>query len=134
MVSPDCLRYEVTVTGKMGPTLRDAADPTALFWHFAGGTLLPAPDNVPAWCGHGEGFKVDRVVDLLPFQALQRRIECSPEVEDLVMLADRLGPSGASTLNRLLTQRLEGYRSAQDSAGLSEVGSLVASSDLSDAP
>lgn len=134
MDSPDCLRYEITVSGKMGPTLRDAADPTQLFWHFAGGPLLPAPANVAPWHGYGEGFKVDHVVDLLPFQALQRRIEDSPEVEDLIMLADRLGPSGSATLSRLLTQRLEGYRSAQDSSNLGGVAAQVSSGDLSGAP
>lgn len=45
---PPRTRYEVTVKTDQA-TLRDVAEPAALFWHYASPSLLQAPDNVPVW-------------------------------------------------------------------------------------
>lgn len=42
------VRVEVTVRTDQ-PTLRDVEDPTALFWHYASPSLLPAPSDAPKW-------------------------------------------------------------------------------------
>lgn len=47
----DCgsrLRYELTVKTDQ-VTLRDASDPTALFWHYASPALLDRPSGIPDW-------------------------------------------------------------------------------------
>jgi hypothetical protein len=44
---PPTLRVELTVLRDMRPSLRDAAAPSALFWHFAK-ALLAIPDPAPA--------------------------------------------------------------------------------------
>ncbi|MQU35481.1 hypothetical protein, partial [Pseudomonas helleri] len=47
---PPRTRIEVTAKGgDSGATLRDAAEPAALFWHLASPALLDAPEGYPVW-------------------------------------------------------------------------------------
>lgn len=45
---PPTLRVELTVERHVRPSLKDAAAPQALFWHYCG-ALLPKPAHVPSW-------------------------------------------------------------------------------------
>jgi hypothetical protein len=103
----EVLRYELTVTGKMGPTLRDAFNPTSMFWHYMGETLLKRPDNIEPWVGFSEGFVLEKSVELLPYQQLVRQIETSCELHRIVELAAMSGQVGSSRLINDLTQLLK---------------------------
>jgi len=86
------VRYELTVTGKMGPTLRDVVEPAAMFWHFVGRSLLESPiTSVHQWTGHGEGFNLPPRPETLPAQALAKRLEDNAELKELVWLAVQAG-------------------------------------------
>ena len=95
------LRYELTVTDKIQPSLRDASDPTALFWHFMSPGILKKPRGVPGWEPGGEGFSVTASPGLDPLKALARRIEYSAEFSD-ICTAVRLLPHGVFTFCREL--------------------------------
>lgn len=102
-------RYEITVrgeSGREGPTLRDAAEPTVLFWHYASPTLLQAPVGLSEWIPRsGEGWTYSRP-DYLPADVLQRRVESSADLGGLIDLADSLGPHGRRHLLYLVSRRL----------------------------
>lgn len=99
-------RYEISVRGKLGPTLRDVALPGAMFWHFASPKLLQAPSGVDDWeSGREGGWSYERPA-MVPWQALKRRIEDSADVTALIRLADAVGPSGRSELLRLISDRV----------------------------
>lgn len=84
------LRVELSFSGQVGCTLRDAAAPGALFWWYARG-LLDAPAGAPVWDRAGEGFHLDRPPPLDPVVAITRACERSPGLRTLIALSDRLG-------------------------------------------
>ncbi len=91
-------RYELTLRAGTGVTLRDAAEPAGVFWHYASPDFLPAPSDAPAWVSGGTGFYLDPHVPLLPAQRLKRRVESSRDLAALVVLAHECGPFGMSLL------------------------------------
>jgi len=92
------VRYEVRVSSRFGPTLRDAYDPVALFWHFASGGLLPRPSGVKLWVSQSEGFTMPEPISLEPAQLMQRKLDHSPDVVRLIELAKACGPGGLDLL------------------------------------
>jgi hypothetical protein len=91
-----CLRYELRLRNGL-PTLRDASDPTAAFWHYMGDALR-APAGVEPWNPAADTFKPERVA-LDPSLRLRRRVESSADLSALVKLADSL-PGGRAALYR----------------------------------
>lgn len=88
------LRYELRVTDKMGASLKDADNPTSMFWHFVAPDILAAPPGVAPWEPfHDGGFAVDRRI-IPPYDRLKRRVEASLELPRLLALADQCGPQG----------------------------------------
>lgn len=102
-----CVRYELTATGKVGISLRDAWDPVPLFWHYMGRSLLESPPGVPSWVPAGEGFIMPKRTSLGPYQALHRRIELSADLDYLLEVAEACGPSGLAILHKALDKRWE---------------------------
>ena len=101
---PPTTRYEVVV--KEGASLRDAALPTALFWHFAAPSLLRKPSGVPDWTrSESYGWTYDKP-DILPAEALKRLIERSGQLKRMAQLADNIGLEGQNYLIGLLTRQL----------------------------
>lgn len=103
-------RYELRIKSKVGATLRDAADPTSLFWHFMAPDVLDRPEGIEPWEAHGEGFSVDWPELPLPAARLRRRLESSPDVRALLRLAEESGPHGfdfmVSELAKLYERRV----------------------------
>lgn len=103
-------RYELRLKSKVGATLRDAADPTSLFWHFMAPDVLDRPEGVEPWEAQGEGFSIDWPELPLPAARLRRRLENSPDVRALLRLANESGPGGfdflVSELKKLHDQRV----------------------------
>lgn len=98
------LRYELTVTGKLSPTLRDVVEPAPMFWKFMS-DVLPPPANVSDWVGGADGFDISAPVALLPAEVMRRKLEASPDVAHLLDLADRIGPHGFDLLVRMLKRQ-----------------------------
>jgi len=121
--SEDIIRYELTVTAKMGPTLRDAFDPTSMFWHYMGQTLLKMPVNIDPWVGFSEGFILEKRIDLLPYEQLVRQINSSAELRRLVNLAAMSGKVGSSRLISDLTVLLS--QAVEDRASVEEVSKIA---------
>lgn len=96
-------RYEVRV--KCGATLRDAAEPAAMFWHFMAPGILPAPRGQERWISRGDGYQVDWPDKPLPAARLARRVEESPDVVALLRLSEEVGPRGFDFLVSLLRSR-----------------------------
>jgi len=94
------VRYELTVTGKTGVTLRDVVEPAGVFWHHMGKSLLDCPPGgtIHQWKGHAEGFHLPPRPETLPYQALVRRLEDNAELRELVWLAVQAGDLGARRL------------------------------------
>lgn len=101
----DLLRHELTVTGKVGVSLLDAAVPEPLFWHYMR-HVLPCPEGVPEWVPGGLGYTLPPKVALLPAESLRRKVERSAELDAWGALADSLGPHGRSWLLSLIRRRL----------------------------
>lgn len=98
-------RYELTLGRKVNVGLRDAYEPEAVFWHFAGESLAPLQrrrSGVPEWRAHGTGFAVPRSGGTDNARQLQLLLETSHDVRRAVTLADRLGPYGRDYLASLL--------------------------------
>jgi hypothetical protein len=86
-------RYELTVTSKMGITLRDASEPEPVFWHFMKDILTP-PSDLENWEPGAEGFNLPPRVSSFPAARLRHRLESSAELRAWVDLADQIGPHG----------------------------------------
>lgn len=101
LVTGDWLRYEVTCRKGVGVTLRDAHDPTALFFHFASPALLPLPARVAPWVPDLGDVWSPGSVKVDPYARLRSRVESSVDLGHLVALADDL-PGGRLHLLRVL--------------------------------
>lgn len=91
-------RYELRLRAGTGVTLRDVAEPAAVFWHHMGRGTLSAPAGAPAWSSEAEGYCIERGTPPSAFQRLVARVESSGEVLALAKLAAELGPYGIDVL------------------------------------
>jgi hypothetical protein len=118
-VFPDPItRYEVSVGRKVGVTLRDVAEPSAVFWHFMRGLL---PDVAPAgvaWVPFAEGFEVRRY-EPLPFASLELALDSVYPMKRIVRLCEALGPSGVDMAVSGFRRRLERLVGAARATGRS---------------
>lgn len=104
---PPRARVEVTAKGgDSGATLRDAAEPAALFWHLASPALLDAPKGIPLWTPNRDLGWVAPAKHFDPAALLKRRVESSALLDALAVLADDLGPNGRDYLLGLLEKRI----------------------------
>lgn len=81
------VRVEVAVMSDMGATLRDAYDPTGVFYHFAGRSLVSVPSDAPSWVGHGEGFALPKSSAPDASERVTRLVETSHDLGRLIELA-----------------------------------------------
>ena len=95
-------RYELRLRAGAGVTLRDAAMPTSVFWHFMRESGItpghPSGDHSSVWSPEGSGFAIERTAPPLPAQRLKRRCESSADLRSLVALAESCGPYGVELL------------------------------------
>jgi hypothetical protein len=96
------LRHELR-TKKVGATLRDAFDPTALFWHYMAPELLKRPTGVADWSPHAEGYELPAMRQYTPQERIQRIIDNSLDLPVLFDLATALNPDPATALDQVFT-------------------------------
>ena len=117
---PPRTRVEVTASGgDSGATLRDAAEPAALFWHLASPAILDAPEGAPVWTPNRDLGWVAPTKPFDPAALLKRRVGSLAMLDALALVADELGPHGRDYLLSLLEKRL------QASAGLPAASSTA---------
>lgn len=97
------MRYELRLRSGLGISLRDCIEPGPVFWHHVAPDFLPAPVGVAAWTPAGEGFALERLPFPSPAVRMLALLERSPDVRQLLTLADQVGLFGL----RMLVQRLE---------------------------
>jgi hypothetical protein len=85
-------RYEMQFGRHVGCTLRDVEDPGPLFWHHAGGALLPRPAGVLPWVAGAEGFVMPDRLEVDHVRQLELLLENSPDIHRMVSLADIISP------------------------------------------
>ncbi|MDE1863738.1 MAG: replication initiation factor domain-containing protein, partial [Thaumarchaeota archaeon] len=104
------VRHEMSITSKMGISLKDIASPQSCFYHFYPSEVLSTPQTEP-WVPGGEGFFLKRSSEALPAQRLKQRVESSPDIGSLIGLAQECGPEGMHLLHRLIEERArkDGY-------------------------
>jgi len=86
-------RVEVAVMSDVGATLRDASDPSDLFFHFAGRSLVEAPPEFSGWLAHGEGYVLGERVERTLFERLDRFLENSRDIHTAAkMFIELYGP------------------------------------------
>lgn len=106
-VIPPRTRVEVTASGgDSGATLRDAAQPAALFWYLAAPAILDAPEGAPVWTPNRDLGWVAPTKPFDPAALLKRRVESCAMLDALALLADDLGPNGRDYLLGLLEKRI----------------------------
>lgn len=113
-VIPPRGRVEVTAVKGYGATLRDAAEPEAIFWHIASPALLQAPEGVPMWQPDTDGGWQTQRRELIPAEVLRNRVECSGELEAMIELAKSF-QGGLEFFRHLVNRRITAA-AAQDSA------------------
>lgn len=86
----DCLRTELTFSGQVGCTLRDAAQPGALFWNYAR-ELLDPPTGFTAWSKGDSGFELERLPPVDPVVAITRACERNEGLRTVIRFSDSLG-------------------------------------------
>lgn len=101
-------RYELRLRAGTGVTLRDAAEPAGVFWHYASPGFLPRPPEAPEWAPGGTGYELAKSAPALPAARLQRRVELSAEIGSLLALAGEVGPYGVEFLCGLIRARARG--------------------------
>jgi hypothetical protein len=81
-------RVEIAVQSDVGASLRDAADPAALFYHFASPELVEAPKDIYPWLPLSEGFDLppDKP-EPLPMARVQSLLDFSDDVTRICTIA-----------------------------------------------
>lgn len=113
-VIPPRGRVEVTAIKGYGATLRDAAEPDAIFWHIASPALLQAPEGVPMWQPDTDGGWQTQRRELIPAEVLRNRVEHSGELEAMIELAKSF-QGGLEFFRHLVNKRITAA-ATQDSA------------------
>lgn len=105
---PPRTRYELTFKKDIGVTLRDAAEPERVFWHYASPVLLKRPQNVSEWSsGWGGAWHYEKPEVALG-GLLKSRIESSSELRAILALADRA--DCMEWCSQLLARLVESYQ------------------------
>lgn len=88
------LRFELVVSGKLGPSLADCSDPAPIFAHFMKGVCGSLVDlsGVGPWVAGGVGYDIARPPDVrTPMQRFDSLLEKSPDIAHLQALVAREG-------------------------------------------
>lgn len=87
------VRVEVACMSDVGATLRDAFDPTDLFYQYAGRSLVSAPPDFAGWLPHGEGYVLGERRERTLFERFENLIQGSLDIHRLAQMAvDLYGP------------------------------------------
>lgn len=110
----DCLRYELEVHGDRAkpwssPCLNDVHDPTSLFWHYMGDSLLDKPSGLTPWSPSTFlTFSPEPVRSLEPYERVNRYLERSDVAQTLWKLTEGLeGGQRLNTIRHLLNTHLK---------------------------
>lgn len=93
-------RFELTLRG-VGATFRDAVDPSALFWNYGRGVIVP-PADAPDWSTGDTGFALPPPAERDYWKILQARVESWQGLQEMALLADKLGVYGRKMLLGLI--------------------------------
>lgn len=107
-ILPPTTRIEITAAGSdAGATLRDAAQPSALFWHVASPAIVAAPEDAPMWTPNTDCHWVTPTRTFDPAQIIRRRVESMALLDALAHVADEMGPEGRGYLMHLIRGRID---------------------------
>lgn len=110
------VRVEVAVQSDVGATLRDAHNPSDIFFHFASRSLVDAPPSFAGWAANGEGYVVGESREILPHDRLDRLLSFSLDVTRLIQVAVSMyGDKAGDVLSRHLAKKCEALHVAQTS-------------------
>jgi hypothetical protein len=84
------LRVEIAAQSDVGATLRDALDPTDLFYCFAGRSLVEVPVEYLGWTAHGEGYVLGERRERTLFEQFENLISGSLDIRRLAAMAVQL--------------------------------------------
>lgn len=102
------VRVEVAVQSDVGATLRDAHNPSDLFFHFAGKSLVESPPGFAGWSPGGEGYSLPKSEEVLPLQRLDRLVDYSHDLTRIVEIAvSCYGDKAGDVLARLVRRRCD---------------------------
>jgi hypothetical protein len=109
-------RVEFTARKAFGACLRDAYDPTSIYYSMGDPALMKTPADVSPWEPLAEftAWTSPEMVDLLPYEIFKRRVERSSELDHLAELAAELGVVGVKLAVRVFEQRLLAKLNADD--------------------
>lgn len=113
LIVPPAVRYELTFRREVGASLRDAYDPSALFWHHASPLGLKRPPAVPDWSPGAVGCVFPRREPPTAYARLLGAIDRLP-LADLSRLCDEVGGEGVAVAGRHLVKRLTELRDSSD--------------------
>lgn len=97
-------RYELTFREGIA-NLSDAYSPSAIFWAHVS-SILTVPSDAPVWSPSDTPAWVSESVEVLPYEALLRRVSSSADLNAMLELADRMGPEGRNTFLHMLAKRI----------------------------
>lgn len=107
------VRVEVALQSDAGATLRDAHNPSDVFFNFAGKSLVEVPPSFAGWLPGGEGYSLPKRDEILPLVRLERLAEYSHDLTRIVEIAVQCyGDKAGDVLSRLVRKRCDAVLSA----------------------
>jgi hypothetical protein len=120
---PPTTRIELTFAKDFGCTLKDASMPASLFFTHCK-PVLDTETNHVVWESYAEAWEGTPLDVPLDWQIYQRRLQNSPEIAALIVLAAKLGPTGKDMLMRNFEKHLDAglrdYPSRADKLGITK--------------
>jgi hypothetical protein len=102
------IRVEVAVKSEVGATLRDAQDPRALFFRYAGPALVQRPKDCGVWVPRGEGFTSAPRREVLMHARLVSRMDASADFAYVCVRAlEEWGQAGRAILAHMIEARFD---------------------------
>jgi len=97
-------RYELTFRRGL-TSLNDAYNPSAIFWAHIG-ALLPVPSDAPVWIPSEAPAWIFERVEVLPHEALLRRVSNSAELDVMIALAQKCGPEWQNHFMHMIAKKI----------------------------
>lgn len=98
-------RYELRLRSGVGVSLRDAMNPSSVFWHFMDPEFLTAPPSVAAWSAYGEPAALPPRNQFTGYERLASRVYRSDDLAKLIALAESCGPRGLEVFLGMIRKR-----------------------------
>ena len=108
---PPTLRIEIAFQSDVGASLKDASNPSDIFYYHAQHSLVIPPDSFKSWSPYGQGFHTPKTQsNITPWQQIKSILEYSSDIRRVFDIAkSSYGEDALQEITKLIRGRFSLY-------------------------